>query len=86
VGCTLVVPLMSLLAARAHGCHRIIVLLTLIMDEFGLPVLLLRTLTHSNQRIYEELRGVVRAHAGAQPHSYKLFLCGGSSAALVCCS
>jgi hypothetical protein len=40
--------------------------LTLIMDEFGLPVLSLRTLTHSNQRISEELRGVVRGHAGGQ--------------------
>jgi hypothetical protein len=37
---------------------------TLIMDEFGLPVLPLRTSTHSNQRIFEEIRGVDRAHAG----------------------
>jgi glutamate formiminotransferase len=36
------------------------------MDEFGLPVLSLRTFTHSNQRISEEFRGVVRGHAGGQ--------------------
>jgi hypothetical protein len=42
--------------------------LTLIMDEFGLPVLSVRTFTHSNQRISEEIRGVVRAHAGGQAH------------------
>jgi hypothetical protein len=41
--------------------------LTLIMDEFGLPVLSLRTFTHSwNQRISEEFRGLVRGHAGGQ--------------------
>jgi hypothetical protein len=36
------------------------------MDEFGLPVLSLRTFTHSNQRIPEEFRGVVQGHAGGQ--------------------
>jgi hypothetical protein len=41
-------------------------ILTLIMDEFGLPVLSFRTLTHSNQRISEEFRGVIRGHDGGQ--------------------
>jgi hypothetical protein len=36
------------------------------MDEFGLPVLPVRTFTHSNQRICEEFQGVVRGHAGGQ--------------------
>jgi hypothetical protein len=36
------------------------------MDEVGLPVLSLRTLTHSNQGISEDLRGVVQGHAGGQ--------------------
>jgi hypothetical protein len=36
------------------------------MDEFGLPVLSLRTLTHSNQCISEKFGGVVRGHAGGQ--------------------
>jgi hypothetical protein len=46
------------------------------MDEFGLPVLSLRTLTHSSQRISEESRGVVRGHVGGQlrvNNSHELF-------------
>jgi hypothetical protein len=33
-------------------------LLTLIMDEFGLPALNLGTFTHSNQRIFEKSGGL----------------------------
>jgi hypothetical protein len=45
--------------------------ITLIMDDFGLPVLFLRTLTHYNQRISKEFRGSSGAMRGVNT-SYEL--------------